>query len=201
MIIHQLFRSLSRDAGLLISSTVSEQGLRTAAFILMWHRLLSSRLADNYAQSIHMDLASISVVRKRSSSVLRSASVYLVSTVQLHVDMATCCCCWWSLLYSVILRFQADSLHLYVILHEWLVFYSVFLNIHPSGVLMYLQHWHGWCHMKLLLSRHVLCTPYNHAPCHFLQSHILMVHACLAVTCHLHFWRNDWDLLRAIFFW
>ena len=25
---------------------------------------------------------------------------------------------------------------------------------------------HGWCHMKLLPSRRVLCTPYNHAPCH-----------------------------------
>ena len=42
-----------------------------------------------------------------------------------------------------------------------------------------------------------LCTPYNHASCHFMQSHIRKVHACLAVTCHLHFWQNDWDLLRA----
>ena len=23
------------------------------------------------------------------------------------------------------------------------------------------------------------------------------MHACSAVTCHLHFWQNDWDLLRA----
>ena len=44
---------------------------------------------------------------------------------------------------------------------------------------------------------HVLCTPYNHAPCHFMQSHIRKVYACLAVTCHLHFWQNDRDLLRA----
>ena len=43
----------------------------------------------------------------------------------------------------------------------------------------------------------VLCTPYNHAPCHFMQSHIRhKVYACLAVTCHLHFWQNDRDLLR-----
>ena len=62
---------------------------------------------------------------------------------------------------------------------------------------MYLQHWHGWCHVKLLRSRRVLCTPYNHAPCHFTQSHIRKVHACLAATWHLHFWRNDWDLFRA----
>ena len=42
-----------------------------------------------------------------------------------------------------------------------------------------------------------LCTPYNHAPCHFMQSHIHKVHVCLAVTCHLHFWQNDGGLLRA----
>ena len=46
-------------------------------------------------------------------------------------------------------------------------------------------------------SRRVLCTPYNHASCHFMQSHIRKVYACLAVTCHLHFWRNDRGLLRA----
>ena len=62
---------------------------------------------------------------------------------------------------------------------------------------MYLQRWHGWCHMNLLPSRRVLCTPYNHAPCHFMQSHIRKVYACLAVTCHLHFWLDDRDLLRA----
>ena len=27
--------------------------------------------------------------------------------------------------------------------------------------MVYLQRWHGWCHMKLLPSRSVLCTPYN----------------------------------------
>ena len=62
---------------------------------------------------------------------------------------------------------------------------------------MYLQRWHGWCHMKLLPSRPVLCTPYNHVPCHFMQCHIRKVYACLAVTCHLHFWRNDRGLLCA----
>ena len=28
-----------------------------------------------------------------------------------------------------------------------------------------------------------------------MQSHIRKTHACLAVTCHLHFWQNDGDLL------
>ena len=46
-------------------------------------------------------------------------------------------------------------------------------------------------------SAQVLCTPYNHAPCHFMQSHMRKVYACLAVTCHLRFWQNDQGLLRA----
>ena len=32
---------------------------------------------------------------------------------------------------------------------------------------------------------------------HFMQIHICMVYMCLAVTCHLHFWQNDSDLLHA----
>ena len=51
--------------------------------------------------------------------------------------------------------------------------------------------------MNLLPSRRVLCTPYNHAPYHFMQSHICKVYACLAVTCHLHFWQNERDLFHA----
>ena len=52
-------------------------------------------------------------------------------------------------------------------------------------------------HETAAISAQVLCTPYNHAPCHFMQSHIRKVYVCLAVTCHLHFWQNDRDLLRA----
>ena len=63
--------------------------------------------------------------------------------------------------------------------------------------MVYLQRWHGWCHTKLLLSWCILCAPYNHAPCHFMQSHIRKVHVCLAATYHLHFWQNDQDLLHA----
>ena len=65
-----------------------------------------------------------------------------------------------------------------------------------TGV-VYLQRWPGWCHMKLLPARRVLCTPYSHAPCHFVQSHIRELYAYLAVTCHPHFWQNDQGLLRA----
>ena len=73
-------------------------------------------------------------------------------------------------------------------------FIERFLNIHRSGVLTAL----AWLvpHQTAAVSVQVLCTPYNHAPCHFMQSHIRKVYACLAVTCHLHFWQNDRDLLR-----
>ena len=29
------------------------------------------------------------------------------------------------------------------------------------------------------------------------KPHYAALHVCLAVTCHLHFWQNDWDLLHA----
>ena len=74
-------------------------------------------------------------------------------------------------------------------------FIARFLNIHRSGVLTAL----AWLvpHETAAISAQVLCTPYNHAPCHFMQSHIHKVYVCLAVTCHLHFWQNDQDLLHA----
>ena len=41
-------------------------------------------------------------------------------------------------------------------------------------------------------------SEYTIQPCtmsrHFMQSHIRRVHACLIVTCHLHFWQNHRDL-------
>ena len=78
----------------------------------------------------------------------------------------------------------------------WVASFIVhFLNIHRSDVLTAL----AWLvpHETAAVSALVLCTPYNHAPCHFMQSHIHKVYACLAVTCHLHFWQNDRDLLHA----
>ena len=37
----------------------------------------------------------------------------------------------------------------------------------------------------------------TNAEARFNNSHIRKVYACLAVTCHLHFWQNDRDFLRA----
>ena len=55
----------------------------------------------------------------------------------------------------------------------------------------------GWCHVKLLPVRRTFCVR-NHAPVYMaIESRIRRVQVCLAVTCHLHFWQNDRDLLRA----
>ena len=79
--------------------------------------------------------------------------------------------------------------------HMWFYIQSDQLFIARFGVLTAL----AWLvpHETAAVSAQVLSTPYNYAPCHFMQSHIRKVYACLAVTCHLHFWQNDRDLLRA----
>ena len=99
-------------------------------------------------------------------------------------------------LYSAILRSleQTHCARMLFYMSDWLSI-ARFLNIHRSGVLTAL----AWLvpHETAAVSAQVLCKPRNHAPCHFMQSHIRKVYACLAVTCHLHFWQNDRDLLRA----
>ena len=84
----------------------------------------------------------------------------------------------------------ADSLPLHVILHAGMTGYFTFWI--STEALAWLMP-----HETAAISAQVLCTPYNHAPCHFMQSHIRKAYACLAVTCHLHFRQNDRDLLRA----
>ena len=58
---------------------------------------------------------------------------------------------------------------------------------------------HGWCHVKCCrfgADSVYTSQPCTRLQCHFIQSHIGRVCMCLAVTCHLHFWQNDQDLLR-----
>ena len=78
-------------------------------------------------------------------------------------------------------------------LHEWLAFCSAFFEYPPK-----------WCTYSAGMAGATwncscLCASsvYTIQPCHIMQSHICKVYACLAVTCHLHFWQNDRDLLRA----
>ena len=101
-------------------------------------------------------------------------------------------------LYSAILRSleQTHCARLWCYMSDKLfIARFFFLNIHRSGVLTVL----AWLvpHETAAVSAQVLCTPYNHAPCHFMKSHIRKMYVCLPVTCHLHFWQNDRDLLRA----
>ena len=100
--------------------------------------------------------------------------------------------CFYIALFSALEQTHCARMWFYM---KWLAFYSAFLNVHRSGVLTAL----AWLvpHETAAVSAQVLCTPYNRTPCHFMQSHIRKVYACLGVTCHLHFWQNDRDLLRA----
>ena len=63
-------------------------------------------------------------------------------------------------LYSAILRSleQTHCARMWFYMCDWLFFffYSAVFEYPP---VVYLQRWHGWCHMKLLPSRRVLCTP------------------------------------------
>ena len=89
--------------------------------------------------------------------------------------------CWcWSLLYSAILRSRADALRSHVILHEWLAFYSVFLNIHRSGVLNNADMAGATWNCCLLGAFSVQHTTMHHVT----SCKATYVHACLAVTCH-----------------
>ena len=85
----------------------------------------------------------------------------------------------WSLLYNSILRSWAYSLRLHVILHEWIAFYSVFLNIHQSGVLTMLT-----CLVPRETSAVMTHSVFTIQPHHFMQSHIHKVHVYLAVMCY-----------------
>ena len=112
-----------------------------------------------------------------------------------------CCCCGLIdvRLYSAILH-SLEHTHcacMWLYISDQLYSTFCFLNTHQSGVLMAL----AWLvlHETAAVLVQVLCTSYNHTPCHFMQSHIYIhkVYACLAVTCHFHIWQNDRDLLHA----
>ena len=84
--------------------------------------------------------------------------------------------CFYIALFSAL----EHSLRSHVILHEWLAFYSAFLNIHQSGVL-YSAGMAGatWNCCPLGASSVYTIQP---CACHFMQSHKRKVYACLTVT-------------------
>ena len=63
----------------------------------------------------------------------------------------------------------------------------------------YPPKWLQFCLIVTLLVPRSVYTiqPCTSLQCHFIQSHIGRVYVCLAVTCHLHFWQNDRNILRA----
>ena len=74
--------------------------------------------------------------------------------------------------------------------------------IHGSGVPTGLSCWRmvgpTWNCCRLGASSVCTIQPCATLKCYFIQSRIGSVqYASLAVTYHLHFWQNDWDLLRA----
>ena len=81
-------------------------------------------------------------------------------------------------------------------------FYSALFNIYRSGILTALF---GCCIAGATWNCCLICAcsvyiPYNNEPVHGVmsfKSHIVMVHACLVVNCHLQFWQNGRVLLRA----
>ena len=107
--------------------------------------------------------------------------------------------------YSTILCLHADPLH------------SCHMQLRMTQLQLYIvcsEYPPKWLQCCLLVtwlvpretatvSAQVLYTSYNHAQiytliqCHFIRSHIIRMHAWLAVTCHQHFWQKDRDLLRA----
>ena len=87
---------------------------------------------------------------------------------------------------------------------EWVTasfFIVQIFNIHRSGVLTALfgccMAGATWNCCRFGTSSVYTIQPCTSLLCDFIQSHLGRVHVCLAVTCHLHFWRNDCDLLRA----
>ena len=65
---------------------------------------------------------------------------------------------------------------------------------------------HGWCHVKLLPSLRVLCTPYNHAPCLWVESDAMwmLLRPLAVLPCTdrgLGFFEACWLALLLFFAW
>ena len=89
----------------------------------------------------------------------------------------------------------------HVILNEWLYpFTACNCNINGIGIWRALF---GCCiagatwNCCRLGARSVYSNAFTSLQCHFIQRHLGMVYVCLDITCHLHFWQNDRDFLRA----
>ena len=92
-----------------------------------------------------------------SESIFRKSQNFNCGTFCQHLDWFVCVFLIDDRLYSANSPISwADSLRSHVVLHEWLAFYSAFFWI--STEVVYLQCWHGWCHMKLQPSCVCVCA-------------------------------------------
>ena len=95
---------------------------------------------------------------------------------------------------------RLTTLFSHVMLNVWLVSNTRFEYPPTWCITFFLNLFFTYGYESIPLSGRVLCTRYKHAPYYmsrlFMQSDIRRVHACLAVTCHLHLWQNERDLLR-----
>ena len=113
-------------------------------------------------------------------------------------------CCAWSLLYNAVLHSQADFLypcHVWFWMSDCSFFMAHSECLHWSGAptVLFCRYMAGATWNSCCLTG---CSVYTKQPCtmsrHFMQSRIpRVVHVCLAVTSHVHFWQNDWILLCA----
>ena len=101
-------------------------------------------------------------------------------------------CC--SLLLS-----RLTALLLHVTVNEWLsLFTACFEYPHKGCSCSTVWFLHGWFHSKLLhLSTLCVRLTTMHQITSFHANHVPRVHACLAITGHLHLWQNDQDFLHA----
>ena len=108
----------------------------------------------------------------------------LYSAILRSLEQTHCACMWFYMsdyLYSAFFSF----------------FFSFFFFEYPPKWCTYSA---GMAGASRNCSRLGTSPVYTIQPCSrslHAKPHICKMYACLAVTCHLHFWQNDQDLLRA----
>ena len=111
------------------------------------------------------------------------------ATFKMFIDMNTC----WALRLrmnpkrfslAILCDWMCDCTALYMF---WIStdVVTVLFDCYMAGVM-----WNRCCLSTSSVDTVQPCTSLR---CHFLWNHICRVHVCLAVTCHLHFWQNDWN--------
>ena len=103
----------------------------------------------------------------------------------------------WSLLYSANLCSRADALYYSVYCRMWLK-----MNVAFYSTLSVCYTFYGacaiWncCYLTAFCVHRTTNEPHSMSS-HLMHSHIRRLYACLAITCHLHFWqRQEWNRYR-----